>query len=332
LKFYEDYIEERKYPNFELETEVMKLVLPKTFQTFAEYLSGDLAMMKFINLEGVRGIYINTIRAKEFNIKALLHWCKNEIFNLEKFNIEYDIEVLISRFYIENTSINLDDANLKFISEIIKKQKVGIEGTAEERRVLRDRRQFEILDLCYNFIVKKGQPVKTSVLVNNLLEMYLIVSKQEILKILNSRKDLFTTFGSGYWALSEWKSDGIIGGSIREIVFSLLFNSESPIHLSEILRIISKHRSITLRSLQTNLRFEENKLFKFYNCNFIGLNSKIYDQYWDNLPKVNGTFFQIKVLRKLIEDGFDIPELYEKLYGYPPLNTQFLIDNAGRLR
>lgn len=73
---------------------------------------------------------------------------------------------------------------------------------------------------------------------------------------------------------------------MRETIEQKLYESEVPLHISEIHEYVNSLRPISEHSLRSNMRMEEDKIFTFFNCSFIGLSAKIYDEYWYQIPKV----------------------------------------------
>jgi hypothetical protein len=250
-------------------------------------------------------------------------WIEEQLYNFEKYNIEFDMEVLIQRFF--QTSMTSDFGFTKQLSIFISKNKIDFLGSSERRRGEKEMKIMKISNLCFEHIEQSNNPVKTIELLEIIRLNGIDIEKNELLKLLNIHRDRFSAFGHGNWALSSWRSDGLIGGSIRDIVSSLLNNQSTPLHVSQILDYLSKFKPISARSLLTNLKTANNGALIFFNCNYIGLQSKNYDSHWHQLPKINARHFGEDMLNNAMKISTNIAEYYLKKYNYPVLNTEFLL-------
>lgn len=319
-----DYLEQTFTPNPKLGNCIYKSILKNDFDNCLDIYEITKSEFNALNKSSLEGVFISKKLNSSINFADFLKWIEEQLFNFEKYDIEFDMEVLILRYF--NSSNQIENKLVNQLAEFISENKSDFTGTTIRRKGERELRKMETVNLCHSYIEQLNQPVKTNELIEMLFKNGIQVEKQELLKLLNNQRDQFSSFGHGSWALSSWRSDGLIGGSIRDIVLSLLNNTEDPLHVSEILNYLAQFRQVTLRSLLTNLRAANNGVFIFFNCNFIGTQSKNYNSKWHNLPRINGRHFGEDMLNNARRHNLDIAEYYYKKYKYPKINTEFLLN------
>ena len=269
---------------------------------------------------------------KKVELYNLLTWLDEQIYNFEIISFEYNMDVLIKRYYVENDKM-ITDTSLRTLFSImtsIKKQNFDLNEKAVKRinkKVWID----SILNEVYSFLKNKNEGQTTNVILDHLTQEKFSVEKEELLRHLNNHKSTFSAFGMGTWALTEWKKNNEeVGGSFREIVRSLLSRTDEPIHISEIYEYINLMKKVSLHSVFSNLKSETNGTFKFFNCSYIGLSEKKYSEYWHCLPKFRPVHLTHKFSEiKEFGEGKIINDLNIK-YGYPKKHLKFILENQNR--
>jgi hypothetical protein len=276
-------------------------------------------------------ILIDSKFSKAISFIDLLSFLDSEIYNFETIQFEYDRKILIQRFYDEN-DLAIEDSDLLKVSDLIDKI-VRTEWTIHEaslKRLQKRKEKDEIYDLVHQFISDKKEPQKTKAINEYLSFHSKDISKEFLLYILNKNNNRFQRVGNGYWSITEL--DKNVHGSIREIIAQKLFESEVPLHISEIHKYINSLRPITEHSLRVNLKVEEDKIFIFFNCSFIGLSAKVYDSYWYNLPKsIASTIRSIFTSKLHFNSESDKISYFSKLYNYPETHLKYLFNSKGKL-
>jgi DNA-directed RNA polymerase delta subunit len=259
---------------------------------------------------------------------ALLIFLEKEIYQFECAEFDYNLRILIQRFYRENgyeyLTYLIDD-----IYEIIVKIKrpfISVRS-ADMKRFKRKEIKANLKQLVEDFLVERGEAQKTADILNELQDNEIELEASKLLSQLNKWSQTFVRLGNGMWALKVWiKSDGP-KGSIREIVEGLLENRKEPIHVSEILNYFETFRPISETSLLSNIRVSENIHFVFFNCSFIGLQSKEYPEYWSNIPRFSVTKFK----HIYLNDDFSYEEKMKELekIGYPRIHCEYIISRSN---
>jgi hypothetical protein len=272
-------------------------------------------------------ILISSVFADKVSLIELFGFLDNEIYNFEIVEFEYDREILIQRFYDENDLI-IEPYELNKIKILIDKI-IRINWTNIEPTIRRSKKRKEkdiIYDLVHSFILEKNESQKTKSILDYLIQNYVDISKEFLLNILNKNKARFQRVGNGYWTITEL--DKNVHGSLREIIEQKLFESEVPMHISEIHEYVNTLRPISEHSLRSNMRMEEDKIFTFFKCSFIGLSSKNYESYWFNLPKTIASNIR-SIYNTTIQFNSEDEkiEYYSNLYQYPIIHLRYLLKN-----
>ena len=110
-------------------------------------------------------------------------------------------------------------------------------------------------------------------------------SENDLRAILNRKNEIFITLrgaessGKSKYGLIEWEeTKGLKGGSIVNLCYEILNESNLPVHILELTRQVSKHRQTTQINIHTNLKLNNNHKFVFYSGGFVGLSQKIYNK------------------------------------------------------
>ncbi len=319
------YIDQGIKLNRDLLFEVTKLLFSQSYKSCSDLYLKIKTINNALDVNTLKWELVSIDFIEEVKFIDFLEWVDVELFNFGKLGNEFDLDVLIFR-YFQTFNIPINKNWVNELAAFVNRNKFDFSNTVVRRKGLREARRNEIISICRSHIEQSNSPVKTTELISVLFNHGIGINKQELLFLLNKRRDVFLAFGHGVWTLSSLRTDSVFGGSLRDMVLKMLEQSEIPLHVSEILTYINQFRKVSFRSLQTNLKTDVEEMFVFFNCNFIGLKLKNYDRPWFELPKVIGSHFGKVMLDKASEISEDIPELYLQKYNYPKVNTQFLIE------
>jgi hypothetical protein len=308
-------------PNKSYYLSVYKLLLRESHTYLNQLvLDSTSSLLSFVPSDGLIFVSNNLLDRTQF--KGLLAWADQEIFNFEVISFDYNNEVLIRRFYIEN-EINIDVADLKQVSlllSLLKRTQWDVYDN-KKKKAINDNKKEELLCIIEEFIRASCKTMKTADILDHLVEKKYEIRLHQLLTLLGSDKLRIRSAGTGYWGTPEMVETQ---GSLRSIVSFLLTRSDIPLHISEILNHISAFRPTNERSIITNLQMVENDMFIFFNCKFIGLKGKIYDDYWYDLPKTLGRHFRTILLREFTIDK--LSNEYLEKYRYPEIHTRYLYE------
>lgn len=313
-------------PNLEFTSLVYQCLLGEDYISFNQLIEETVVLNKSFELKE-QNLFIAKTFIKNYHINELLNFLNEEIYNFEITEFEYDLEMLISRFYIENKIEIRKTIIISIHEELI--QKVKKDDWDLSSTVIKKQKKQEyynkVINLTFDFLKMCDSAQKTKSLVENLAQNQIIIDKIELLRFLNGQTSTFMRFGNGLWGLTEWQVELNLKGSIREIVEDILEVKDIPVHISELLETINKVRPITRHSLDTNLRADEHNAFKFFNCAYIGLNKKNYDDYWYQIPKFSSLHIIKGSIRKQnFKTLFDEIDFISKKFGYPKQHLEFI--------
>jgi hypothetical protein len=271
--------------------------------------------------------------SKEFNEIAnflkLIEFLEEEIFAFETYSFDYNLKVLIKRFYIENglqIENNLLESLYNLIS-IIKNEEIKID-LAKLKKLENKSFKENIKLIIQDLLINKKQAQKTNVLIEELSNNNIGIESSKLLNLLNKWPQTFVRVGNGAWGLKEWLTSKAIKGSVREIVEKLLDESESPLHISEILSFFNSYRPISETSLISNIKASENIYFQMFNCSFIGLKNKEYDKFWYGMPRFSGGEITSVVKNQSLTFSEKISELENK--GYPKIHCEYILNKHNK--
>jgi hypothetical protein len=273
-------------------------------------------------------LFISKSWLNEVSLNNLLLFLNDSIYEFERISFEYDLEVLISRFYKEN-DLALEKHQIKYLLELINQIK-STEIKIDYKKIKRlesDELNNAIVTECESILTEKGIAIKSKPLLEKLHYLNYDIEKNQLLKILNQHSSTFIRIGADSWALKAWDQSKIFNGSLKDIVTSLLSKQKEPMHVSELLVQIAKFRPLSEHSLLTNLRIQNNNKFIFFNCYFIGLTGVKYEDYWHQLPQVDKQHFSewhIKELKQITK-GRVIPYMVRH-YRYPLIHVKYLFE------
>ncbi len=273
-------------------------------------------------------IFVNRKYYQEYCLLELIKFLDTEVFNFVIADFDFNMEVLITRFYQERNlnSLSKDETTIfsKHLSRVIKTD--SIRSSSFKRTF--EKREFkeQIKQLVEDFLLNANYPLKTKDILGYLRENHIDIGKEELLRLLGMYRSVFVRCGTGLWGIKSRHTSNGLSGSLREIVEDLLLKSEHPLHISELCNEIQLMRPISVHSLFTNLRSVDYDCFVFFNCSYIGLSSKKYSEYWYDLPPVNGRHFTLIAHKMNAQENVDrfVKHMNEK-HGYPELHIRYLL-------
>lgn len=263
--------------------------------------------------------------AELIELRKLIEFLELEIINLASLDYDYNLEVLIGRFYSEfQIEIDSDSlAEVKILAKKLIKDDISIDPSTIRRIKKRQLRTGIVNEIIY-FLDNQPGAVRTKLIEAHLLNDGFEIDRGTLLRILNMHKDLFSMQGSGYWK-SRTSGDSY-QGSIRQIVENYLTDKHEPAHISKIIKLLSEYRDTNERSIITNLKLDESSRFYFFKCRYIGLSDKKYDTYWYNLPEVAGGKFNWKHFFKKFKSDSAIIDYVVQTLNVPQEHAQYLLE------
>ena len=315
-------------PNLRLQKLGFSLMIADDYTDLIAELILNKSEFKSFELENVQ-FYIRKDLYEGLILYDFFKWIDTEIYNFEILDFNYDLRILISRFFKEHLiefSNNIVEPLFQALQLI---RKPNWEHKAHLiQRENRKKRKDTIVNICTDFLNTINQSVSSS---DELLKAVnvtnIVVDKVELLYILNKNKSTFSRIGNGQWTLNSGIFNNQMGGSIRDIIYNLLLKSDIPLHISEILNYFCQFRSISEVSVATNLKLADKSIFQFFNCSFYGLKTKKYNSYWYNLPKLKGTHLSevnLNIVKKL--NPHNVSNFLELKYGYPAIHIDYLLN------
>jgi hypothetical protein len=254
----------------------------------------------------------------------LINFLENEIYLFECAEFEYNLKILIERFYREH-NYEYQAQMISDIYELIIKFKLSNIDVkpADVKRLKKQVKKANLKQVLVDLLTEKGEAMKTGDIIHELNENGLDVEVAKLLSQMNHWSQTFSRLGNGMWGLRDWIKGDAPKGSIREIVEGLLLNRDEPIHISEILNYFETFRPISETSLLSNIRVSENIHFSFFHCSFIGLQGKDYPEYWAKISR----FSLAKFKPIYLNYDFDYEEKMRQLekIGYPRVHCEYII-------
>lgn len=285
-------------------------------------------LKSFIKTESC--IFLSIKFLGKIRFELFIDWIDQEINNFEVLEFEYNLGVLIKRYFNEHRLfIDKQEFNdlVNVIQVVKKKNQSDIKINISKRRKLINKAKFStIVDESYLFLKEKNKAQSTQTILDYLIGKSIEVNKINLLRFLNSQSSIFSNFGFGTWVLNEWgySTKGI--KSFVEITENLLTKRNDPIHISELYEYINLRKKVQLRSIETNLKVAIHNPFVFFNCSYIGLVKKKYAIFWSELPKPSGIHFNRNLIPSTLKTDEDIATYLYNKFGYPKQHVIFILE------
>ncbi len=308
---------------------ISKNVFKKTYFNFDELLQTQAKKSKiFVAPNNIWLLHKDFVEKNKF--AQLLLFLEEEIYNFETVGFEYDLNTLIRRFYKEQNII-IENEQLHQLSDLIAEAKQK-QVHLDVKKIKQQEKTALIMAIHEAVIIlmeNQEKAIKTPELLTTLSANFPGLELNALLKLLN-RSPEFRKVGADTWILSAKLNDISLTGNITDIVQKLLEVNVEPLHVSDFLNRLSKLREINERSLITNLK--TSKKFQFFNCGYIGLNSKKYNLYWSSLPRINGRAFTSPSIKRIqLKYNGDLIKGFREEYGYPEKATLHLLSKSDHV-
>lgn len=202
------------------------------------------------------------------------------------------------KFHFQTYLLNFKKADcfeyLDEISQIAEQmlfQEFGTIIDIEENITFSRNRNKYILDYIFETLKEANKPLTVFEIYNILNQQYPGISKSaEALRGSCQRDSRLIYFGrSSTYGLKSWeeKLDNIKGGTMHDISEEFLSAFDTPKHIDEIVKFVSKYRNnVSSRNLLYNLKSAEHRRFVFFQNSLIGLVSKTYSSsLFPSIPK-----------------------------------------------
>ena len=306
--------------------EFSKIVYEKIYTNYTSINKLLKDHFKSFEIPNINLFILKTFIEKTQLIK-LLEWADEQIYSFEIISFEYNLEILIQRYFSEY-DVSIDKGDLKTLYLILSKIKKDIiEVNIRVRRRMENKKYKEdIVNKVYSFLKDKNEGQSTKSMLKHLNESNTEIKKSDLLKFLHTSSSTFSFLGMGNWNLTEWnRSNGQTRGNFMQLIKNLLHDKNEPLHISELYDYINTMKKVSINSLSSNLKLETKGPFRFFNCSFVGLAEKQYDKSWDEIPKFSPVYVtkhSINRYKNSIEAVRDI----SKKYGYPEKHLEYILD------
>jgi hypothetical protein len=328
------FLEIQHFDNFWFNSELFKTNSIFSHYLLPRYLEPDHIYINQLSplVEGKSAVFdckdyfyfVSKEFSEKINFPALLEFLNDEIYNFESSMFDYNLKILIGRYFSEN-ELPIEKNSLELVFNFILKIKREIVEVIPSRigKVQRNKNKEDIKRIVEEFLGKSNQAKKTKEIIAELQSNNIEIEPTKLLHHLNKWTHIFSRVGNGAWGLTEWLTSKKMKGSIREIVEKLLIESERPLHISEILSFFQKFRPMVETSLVANIKVSENINFIIFNCSFIGLKGKDYDSSWLSIPRFLPSDLMSVINTKSLSLNERIATLEKK--GYPRIHCEYLI-------
>ncbi|MBL0310170.1 MAG: hypothetical protein IPP77_10970 [Bacteroidetes bacterium] len=312
-------------PNYRLGYHALKIFYRDKFSLLDELLYDVLEQNRTFGYEDGY-LFVSEKYIEKVNLSGLIVFLECEIYEFESVRFDYNLQVLIERFYKEN-NILIEKTEVEKIYRFILKIKLSEISIAvgnlkrNEKKLL----NAKISEIIEDYLTNSNQAKRTKELIAVLSESNINIDRAQLLLTLKGMPETFIRMGNGLCGLRKWSKSQNLQGSIREIVEHQLSNIDTPLHISEILTLLGNFRDVSKHSIVTNLKLTENRVFKFFNCAFIGLASKKYDSYWNNIPRFIPAKFMGVYRNNQLSEEMKIKKLIE--FGYPEVHVRSVMNS-----
>jgi hypothetical protein len=260
-------------------------------------------------------IYCDLAIADKYKINELITWTIQNIIDFSYNEFSFNLEVLITRFYNEN-SLHFDRAVLHLIIDVL------IETNIESLFFIGHKKNDDVFkretaEIIKDIISQRNKPLSIMEIHTELSQKQIVLNIKYISDIIHKNHADFVYVGVGMWAIKEIVPPEFTG-SLRKIVYSIIRKRNVPVHFQEVINLISRYRIVTEHSLITNLRSLNDTPFQFFNCGLIGVKERKYDKYWHDLKPINPAIlnkFRLEI-NKNPEQINNIVNEYSEKYKY----------------
>lgn len=261
------------------------------------------------------------------DFKNLLNWLDTQIYYFETIAYEYMLESLITRFYFENEKVlhNSILGDLMKVLNIIKKKSIEINLVKYKKSIKKEANEL-LTNTIYEYLNRINKSQTTKEILSFLHSKDITIDKTLLLKLLHSKRGTFAYSGMGNWRIRESvESEDYLRGTFRDIIKNLLLKRTEPIHISEIYEHINTFKKVSITSIISNLRAETEGTFRHFNCSYIGLSDKKYDDYWYKIPTFKAYHLNKRFYPNSHVNDLEIIKHLSKIFGYPEQHLAFIL-------
>jgi len=272
---------------------------------------------------------------KEIDFNALANDIDNRISDKIVESYSFNFKSYLSRFLINN---NIDVLNSAFsIAENIINEEFEMNLDLNENIIFKRNTHKQVPEYIIEALENLNKPSKLSEIYEWICIHYPEATKsEEALRGSCQRSNEIIYFGrSSTFGLKKWENtrNDIKGGTIKDIITELLENSNTPIHITEILEEVHKYRAKTNeRNIITNLKLDPNKSFIIFNQKFIGLSNKVNDYdliKYENLPIQLGKIIKGKLKKNTLNDINQMSDFLNKNYDLTLKETKNILNSLN---
>ncbi|RAJ16344.1 hypothetical protein [Olleya aquimaris] len=272
---------------------------------------------------------------KEIDFNALANDIDNRINDRIVESYSFNFKSYLSRFLIND---NIDILNSGFsIAENILNEEFEMSLDLNENIIFKRNTHKQVPEYIIEALENLNKPSKLSEIFEWICNHYPEATKsEEALRGSCQRSNEIIYFGrSSTFGLKKWENtrNDIKGGTIKDIVTELLENSNTPIHITEILEEVHKYRAKTNeRNIITNLKLDPNKSFIIFNQKFIGLLNKVNDYdliKYENLPIQLGKIIKGKLKKNTLNDINQMSNFLNKNYDLTLKETKNILTSLN---
>lgn len=272
---------------------------------------------------------------KEVDFIGLANDIDNRISDKIVESYSFNFKSYLSRFLVNN---NIDVLNSAFpIAENIINEEFEMNLDLNENIIFKRNTHKQVPEYIIEALENLNKPSKLSEIYEWICIHYPEATKsEEALRGSCQRSNEIIYFGrSSTFGLKKWENtrNDIKGGTIKDIVTELLENSNTPIHITEILEEVHKYRAKTNeRNIITNLKLDPNKSFIIFNQKFIGLSNKVNDYdliKYENLPIQLGKIIKGKLKKNTLNDINQMSNFLNKNYDLTLKETKNILTSLN---
>jgi hypothetical protein len=263
-------------------------------------------------------------------LNGLLNFLETEIHEFESVLFDYNLKILIRRYYQEK-ELRIDESTNEILFSLIsriKREVIKVDQKRVERNLKKQQNEY-VRQMIEDYLRRENQAKRTYHIIELLKSNYIEIETYKLLSQMNKWTQTFSRVGNGLWGLTEWLESKNTKGSIREIVEKLLAQHNNPLHISEIISFLKEFRPITEHSLLSNIKVSENIHFQLFNCSFIGLRNKDYDNYWFKIPRFKASDLRSILKNNKLNYEEQINALINK--GYPRIHCEYILQKRYKI-
>lgn len=317
-------------------TYILSVYLNETFTLIGN--SEDVLLPKFLNARNRHNwnnfYIVKRELNKEIDFIGLTDDISKRINDRITETYSFNFKSYLSKFLINN---RIEILELIFpIGENIINGEFDLFLDLDENITFKRNTQKKVPEYIVEALENIGKPSKLAIIYTWINTNYPgITRSEEALRGSCNRCNELIYFGrSSTFGLKKWEEtrDDIKGGTIKSIITELLENSNTPVHVTEVLEEIHRYRDKTSeKSIISNLKLDPYNSFIIFNQKFIGLANKkhTYDlKKYENLPLQLGKEIKRKI-KKTSVNLDQISVFLKQNYNLTPKETKNILTSLN---